>query len=155
MSAGRFASISSIRVRPQAITALSRVGAPMPMTRVTSPRLRRGAGRVGLKAIKACAWLAGAYDKHTLGDLVERLEALGPDHRKRVWELIAAWNDAGLADNQRAVLRERIRRCALTRRGRHLRLDEVEREYARQAYALLEPPGRCNASSMALPKSSG
>ena len=79
-----------------------------------------------------------AHDEHTLGDLVERLEALGPDHRKKVWELISAWNGTGPTDSQKAVLRERIRRCALTRRGRHRRLDEAERKYARQAYTLLE-----------------
>ena len=84
----------------------------------------------------ALGW--SAHDEHTLGDLVERLEALGSDYRKRVWELISAWNDTGPTDSQKAVLRERIRRCALTRRGRHRRLDEAEREYARQAYALLE-----------------
>ena len=79
-----------------------------------------------------------AHDEFTLGDLVERLEALSPDHRKRVWELIAAWNDTGPTDSQKAALRERIRRCALTRRSRHRKIDDAERKCARQAYALLE-----------------
>ena len=79
-----------------------------------------------------------AHDEHTLGDLVERLEVLGPDHRKRVWELIATWNDTSPTDSQKAMLRERIRRSALTRRSRHRRLDDTERKCARQAYALLE-----------------
>ena len=78
------------------------------------------------------------HDERTLGDLVERLQMLSPDHRNRVWELIAVWNDTDPTDTQKAVLRERIRRCALTRRGRHRRLDDAERKYARQAYALLE-----------------
>ena len=79
-----------------------------------------------------------AHDEHTLGDLVERLETLSPDHRNRVWELIAAWNDTGPTDSQKAALRERIRRCALTRRSRHRDIDDAERECARQAYAVLE-----------------
>ena len=48
-----------------------------------------------------------AHDEHSLGDLVERLEALSPDHRYRVWELIAAWNDTGPTDSQKVELRER------------------------------------------------
>ena len=78
------------------------------------------------------------HNEGTLGDLVERLPMLSPDHRNRVWELISAWNDTGPSDSQKAALRERIRRCALTRRGRHRRLDDTQRKCARQAYALLE-----------------
>ena len=78
------------------------------------------------------------HDEHTLGDLVGRLEALGPDHRNRVWQLVTAWSDAGPDDSQKAVLRERIRRYALTRRSRHRGIDDAERERARRAYALLE-----------------
>ena len=78
------------------------------------------------------------HNERTLGDLVERLPMLSPDHRNRVWELISAWNDTSPTDSQRAALRERIRRCALTRRSRHHRLDDTERKCARQAYALLE-----------------
>ena len=89
------------------------------------------------KAIElALDW--SAHDEHSLGDLVGRLEALNPDHRKRVWELIGAWNDTRPSDSQKAALRERIRRCALTRRGRHHRLDDAERECAREAYEMLE-----------------
>ncbi len=80
-----------------------------------------------------------AHDEHTLGDLVERFEALDPDHRNRVWKLIYAWKDTGPIDNQKATLRERIRRCVLTRRGRHRDFDDAQRKCARQAYAQLEP----------------
>ena len=66
------------------------------------------------KAIElALDW--SAHDEHTLGDLVERLQVLSPDHRNRVWELIAAWNDTDPTDTQKAALRERIRRGTLTR----------------------------------------
>ena len=81
-----------------------------------------------------------AHDEHSLGDLVERLEALIPDHRKRVWELVTAWNDTSPTDSQKAALRERIRRSALTRRSRHRGIDDAERKRARKAYALLESP---------------
>ena len=79
-----------------------------------------------------------AHDEHSLGDLVGRLEALSPDHRKRVWELIGTWNDTDPSDTQKAALRERIRRSALTRRSRRRGIDDAERKYAREAYALLE-----------------
>ena len=89
------------------------------------------------KAIElALDW--SAHDEHTLGDLVERLQVLSPDHRNRVWELIAAWNDTDPTDTQKAALRERIRRGTLTRRSRRRGIDNAERERARQAYALLE-----------------
>ena len=89
------------------------------------------------KAIElALDW--SAHDEHTLGDLVERLQVLSPDHRNRVWELIAAWNDTDPTDTQKAVLRERIRRGTLTRRSRRRGIDNAERERSRQAYALLE-----------------
>ena len=79
------------------------------------------------------------HDVRTLGDLVERLEALNPEHRDRVWDLIFAWNDTGPGDEQKAALRERIRRRALTRRGRRRNLDDALQNRAREAYALLEP----------------
>ena len=42
-------------------------------------------------------------------------------------------------DSQRAALRERIRRGALTRQVRHRGPDDVQRACARQVYAELEP----------------
>ena len=93
------------------------------------------------KAIElALDW--SAHDERTLGDLVERLEAIDPDHRNRVWELILAWNNKEPTDNQKAALREQIRRCALTRRSQHRDFDDDERERARQVYALLESQDR-------------
>ncbi len=79
-----------------------------------------------------------AHDEHSLGDLVGRLKALGPDHRKRVWELVGAWNDTGPTDSQKTALREQIRCSALTRRSRRRGIDDVERKRAGNAYALLE-----------------
>ena len=79
------------------------------------------------------------HDARTLGDLVERLKALNPEHHNRVWDLIFAWNDTGPSDEQKAALRERIRRYALTRRSRRRNLDDASQNRAREAYALLEP----------------
>ncbi len=91
-----------------------------------------------LRAVElALAW--SAHDESTLGDLLERFEVLSPDHRSRVWELIAAWNETGPADAQKAALRERIRRYALTRRSQRSDSDDTETKRARQIYALLEP----------------
>ena len=90
-----------------------------------------------LKALElALDW--PAHDAHTLGDLVERLQALGPDHRIRVWELVAAWNATDPTDAQKAALRERIRRFALTRRSQRRNIDGPARERAREIYKLLE-----------------
>ena len=115
----------------------------------TKPRWRTDASDTGEIITRGEAWdgrrraieLAldwSAHDEHSLGDLVGGLEALSPDHRNRVWELVTAWNDTSPTDNRKAALRERIRRSVLTRRGRHRRLDDAERKRARQAYALLE-----------------
>ena len=83
-----------------------------------------------------------AHDEHTLGDLVERLEAIDPNRRNRVWELILAWNNNEPTDSQKALLREQVRRCALTRRSQQRDFDDDERERARQVYALLESQDR-------------
>ena len=97
-----------------------------------------GEGRQGQRKAVELALDWPAHDEHTLGDLVERLEALSPEHRNWVWELIGAWIDTGPSDTQKAVLRERIRRCALTRRRQRRDIGDVGRERARQVYALLE-----------------
>lgn len=90
-----------------------------------------------LKALElALDW--PAHDERSLGDLVERLEVLSPEHRDRVWELISAWNETDPIDSQKAELREQIRRCALTRRSRRRKLDDAARDRARELYALLE-----------------
>lgn len=97
-----------------------------------------GEGRQGQRKAVEVALGWSAHDEHTLGDLVERQEALSPEHRNRVWELIDAWNGTGPSDSQKAALRERIRRCALTRHRRRRDIGDGGRERARQAYALLK-----------------
>ena len=58
------------------------------------------------------------HDQATLGDLVERLDAM-PHERDRsaVWNRIADWSRTEGDENARTRLRERIRRSVLTRRG--------------------------------------
>ena len=116
----------------------------------TKPRWRTEAYDAGEVTTRGEAWdgqrraieLAldwSAHDEHSLGDLVGRLQALTPDHRKRVWELVNAWNDTRPTDSQKATLRERIRRSALTQRSRRRGIDDAERKCARKVYTLLEP----------------
>jgi addiction module HigA family antidote len=86
----------------------------------------------------ALAW--PHHDCETLGDLVERLEGMPEEDHARVWDAIEAWAaraDAG--DDAKALLRERIRRFALTRLGRKRGLEPATRDRARDAYAKLEP----------------
>lgn len=78
------------------------------------------------------------YDEKTLGDLVERLDGMPDEDQTTVWNLIDAWADAETDDNVKAVLRERIRKFAFTRRGRRRGLKEATRDRAREAYSKLQ-----------------
>lgn len=79
-----------------------------------------------------------SHDENTLGDLVERIGVLSPEHCDAVWAAIEAWAASDIDEKQKAVLRERIRKYAFTRRGRRHRPGEVA-EKARRAYDLLVP----------------
>jgi addiction module HigA family antidote len=82
------------------------------------------------------AWRS--HGEKTLGDLVESLEGMPDEDRTRVWDLVDEWSrNAGEA--AKAALRERIRRFAFTRRGRHRKLGEAARDRAREAYDRLRP----------------
>jgi hypothetical protein len=86
--------------------------------------------------------LALAWPNHneaTLGDLVERLNGMPAEDQSAVWDLIDTWSDKLPDETAKAQLRERIRRFALTRRGRRRGLKEAIRDRARQTYAKLEP----------------
>jgi addiction module HigA family antidote len=86
----------------------------------------------------ALAW--SKHDETTLGDLVERLEGMPKEDQAATWDLIDAWaSNAQTHDKAKAVLRERIRRFALTRLGRRRGLEEATRDRAREAYTKLEP----------------
>jgi addiction module HigA family antidote len=79
-----------------------------------------------------------SHEEKTLGDLVESLEGMPEEDQTKVWNLIDEWSrNAGESD--KAILRERIRRFAFTRRGRHLKLGEATRDRARESYNALRP----------------
>ena len=77
------------------------------------------------------------HDQTTLGDLVEQIEALPEDQQSAVWDLIDAWAQSQSDDEAKAELRERIRRFALTKRGR--RNLPATNDKARLAYDRLQP----------------
>ena len=73
------------------------------------------------------------HDRTTLGDLVERLDAI-PDEKERsmVWNRIDEWSQTTTDEKERAALREKIRRMVLTRRGLLHGLDADQRDRARE-----------------------
>ena len=79
------------------------------------------------------------HDQQTLGDLVGLLQGLPDADQLRIWDLIDAWGDAEADDRAKARLRERIRRCAFTRRGRRHGVRGEARKRARGAYDRLKP----------------
>ena len=79
------------------------------------------------------------HDQHTLGDLVELLPDLSDEYQIKIWDLIDASADAEANDKAKARLRERIRRSALTRRGRRRGVRGEALDRARAAYERLEP----------------
>lgn len=79
------------------------------------------------------------HDQSTLGDLVERIEGVTDEDAAKVWDLIDSWSSTTNDDGARAELRERIRRFALTRRGRRRGLKASTRDRAQDAYNALEP----------------
>ena len=79
------------------------------------------------------------HDQRTLGDLLEVLHDLPGEHKGKIWDLIDAWADEETDDKAKARLRERIRRSALTRRGRQRGVRGEALDRARRAYDRLEP----------------
>ncbi len=90
-----------------------------------------------LKCVELCLNWPG-HTEETLGDLVERLEALRKEHVDAVWQAIAAWAPTA-GDEPKARLRERIRRFAFTRRGHKRSVSRATRDRARETYQALEP----------------
>lgn len=114
------------------------------------PRWRSDASGAGhlltrgesLSFVRKCADLALAWPSHdegTLGDLVESLQGLPPDDQNTVWDLVLKWAAKEADEDRKAILRERIRRFALTRSASKLRLSDVNKDRARKAYDMLQP----------------
>ena len=79
------------------------------------------------------------HDQRMLGELVGLLQGLPDADQLRIWDLIDTWGDAEADDKAKARLRERIRRCAFTRRGRLHGVQGEARMRARGAYDRLKP----------------
>ena len=84
----------------------------------------------------AIAW--PSHDEATLGDLIEALEVIPEEEQTKIWDLVDQWS-CRVGESAKAALRERIRRFALTRRARHLKIGETARDRVRQAYEELQP----------------
>jgi addiction module HigA family antidote len=85
----------------------------------------------------ALAW--PNHDGTTLGDLVQRLDALSEVDQDTVWDRVNTWTDATTDESAKAELRERIRLFAFTRRGQRRNLKTKTRDRAREAYERLAP----------------
>ena len=77
------------------------------------------------------------HNRTTLGDLVERLDAMLEEDQISVWDVVDAWSERETDDKARAALREQIRRTVLTRRGSLRGLSAAQTDRARQAYEKL------------------
>jgi addiction module HigA family antidote len=78
-------------------------------------------------------------DQYTLGELVERLPFFPEGAQEKVWDLVREWAASHLEDGPRALLRERIRRFAFTRRSRARGVTDKAKDRARELYDLLTP----------------
>jgi addiction module HigA family antidote len=113
------------------------------------PRWRSDASGAGQPAMRedyaffrkaldlALAWPTQNEDR--LGDLIESLNHLEVEDQIKFWNLVDTWIKAEDDDHARAKLRERIRRFAFTRRGKHRGPNKETRDRALKAYALLTP----------------
>ena len=92
------------------------------------------------------AWrllMSWEHDVSTLGDLVEHVQDLDEERQRAIWRLVDDWLEAEPNDRDRAVLRERIRRCCLTRRGRRGQQDDLVKR-AHDAFDKLQPTDPVN-----------
>lgn len=87
--------------------------------------------------------LAIDWQKHTsqtLGDLVNVMLSLPDDRQEAIWEKVREWAAKDPSEEDKAYLKERIRRSALTRRrGKAKKVPAHSRDAARQMLLMLEP----------------
>ena len=79
------------------------------------------------------------HDENTLGDLVSHLQELAEDDEFKVWDLVEQWANHTSDEKAKAVLRERIRRFALTHRGKQRNLSTETRGRVDAVVGLLTP----------------
>lgn len=87
----------------------------------------------------ALRWKQG-YTTDMIGDLVNCLPGLSPEHRENVWEITEAWAKAA-SDSDKAIVREQIRKRLLSRRAKRQANEDYVAltESAKRARAALEP----------------
>lgn len=74
------------------------------------------------------------HNERTLGDLVQNVHTLLDEDQRRIWEKIRAWIANEPTDEQKAVLRERIRLCSFTRRARKRSAPSKSNDIAREVF---------------------
>ncbi len=79
-----------------------------------------------------------SHDEHTLGELIARMSIMGDEYCSTLWKQVEGWLAANPTDQQKANLREIVRKFAFTRRG-HKHLKPATRKKAGEMYALLCP----------------
>lgn len=89
------------------------------------------------------------YSLSMLGDLVERLHDLTEANQARVWTLIERWAREKASDNDKAMLREKIRKFALSKRAaiQSMKKNTETKNLvlaAKIAFASLEPSDHLN-----------
>lgn len=91
-----------------------------------------------LKALDLAIGWAG-HSAETLGDLVECLHSLTDDQQQAIWSEALKWIASRPSDDDKALLKERIRRFAFTRRAKKRQIAANILEASRKAVGLLEP----------------
>lgn len=79
------------------------------------------------------------HDEKTLGDLVERMRELDVESQELVWQQIEKWAASNTEPQRQVLLRERIRKFALTRRASVKGLPTATRDRATEIYEKLAP----------------
>ncbi|WP_298815573.1 HigA family addiction module antitoxin [uncultured Roseibium sp.] len=75
------------------------------------------------------------HNEKTLGDLLERLSILSDEHQAAVWRLVENWAENSANEDDKAKLREHIRKHTLSRRSRKR---GISKENAASAASVLE-----------------
>lgn len=115
------------------------------------PRWRNDASAIGHRAVThqerfsfiresleiALGW--PRHDHKTLGDLVEKIQWVGEEYEKKIWDLVDEWAESDCDQHARANLLERIRKSEFTFRSRRQGGNENTLERARAACARLRP----------------
>jgi len=88
-----------------------------------------------------------SYSIAMISDLIERLHGLGAEYQDKVWKIVDNWRSAGAGNDEIAVVRDKIRRTVLSRRGRRKSSESGFAELterARKVYDSLEPSDLIN-----------